>query len=110
MKLLSPSNKLDTKVAPYTEARPNKTASVVTSEYRVYWYHTLQFRIVASFLALFLFIVLILAVVAQTLGEDLIQQQAQSKVSRCRRTSAGRAGTPHPDGIDTGESHGQFGA
>lgn len=81
MKLLSPSNKPDTKVAPYTEARPNKTASVATSEYRVYWYHTLQFRIVASFLVLFLFIVLILAVVAQTLGEDLIQQQAHSKVS-----------------------------
>ena len=52
------------------------------NEIEIAWYNSLQFRVLAIFLGMFILILLSILAIARTIGEDLIRDQAYQKVSR----------------------------
>ena len=51
------------------------------SDFDIHWYNRLQFRVLAIFMAMFLLIMMTIIILANTLGEKLIERQAYLKLS-----------------------------
>jgi len=51
------------------------------TDFDIRWYNRLQFRVLAIFLVMFLLIMMAIIMIANTLGEDLVERQAYLKLS-----------------------------